>query len=610
VRFAAILGTRDDGDILPRSLAQLRRIGVELIIVLDHGSTDETPSWLTRAQTADHVWVVSAPSDAAAVSGPRLRATLARSSGAEWVIFPAADELWLPNGGSLHGLAELADADILSVPRYNVVLGSDGPLLAPPPQPVEGDETLVYALPTGEGAGDRAMGDQDGVIIRAAMAPKVMARPEAIAVLGPGDRDLEANAHQPWRRGIARDMIIAHVPLRSPEQFERAVSHARDAVTSSPDPPAVADPWHERLATIAATGRAREEFERQAIGPTEVDRLRSLGVIRSAAQVLERPVPPLATEEQYLAVVGSAQPWLTVAGQICRREGIQPQGRLRHLATAHRPTVIVPPDHVIKLYAPWRNGMLALEREVSALRLMTRDADLPVPRILAHGAIDDDWQYVVLSRLRGRALSDVREELAPDELARTVAWLGRFVRRLHGIPLSPDEREAGWSRFREEITWRHAKAAGIMTHRHGLPARLVAQVDEWLPPLDTFLGTAEDVVLTHGDLIDAHVLGTVTEGHFAPGGVLDFGEALLGHPLYDLGPAWWCILRGERDLLATFLSAAGLPGTDTPDFARLALAWSIMHPCWDLPELPAAEAAEDLDDLALRLFGSLEVRMT
>ena len=65
------------------------------------------------------------------------------------MLFVDADEFWLPASGSLHDLRDLADADVLTVRRYNVALGPDGPLI-PPELPTSAyEDALLWARPTG-----------------------------------------------------------------------------------------------------------------------------------------------------------------------------------------------------------------------------------------------------------------------------------------------------------------------------------------------------------------------------------------------------------------------------------------------------------------------------
>lgn len=111
--------------------------------------------------------------------------------------------------------------------------------------------------------------------------------------------------------------------------------------------------------------------------------------------------------------------------------------------------------------------------------------------------------------------------------------------------------------------------------------------------------------MTHGDLDVAHVIGSYDrpEARFTPEVVVDLATAGGGHPWRDLGPIWWSLLRGDPRTTRAFLDAADLPGRGSPDFARRALAWVMLHPP-RMPVLPVEVAAgETLDDLAARWFG-------
>ena len=253
--------------------------------------------------------------------------------------------------------------------------------------------------------------------------------------------------------------------------------------------------------------------------------------------------------------------------------------------------MIAPPNRVVKFYGPWRDGQAVVEREVWAHSLLRRDGELPVPPAIGRGRLDDDWQYLVVERVPGVALSDVRGELGAEATLGVAEWLGAFVGRLHGLPLTPEERAEGRHAFEEEMRWRHANAR---TGRGaGLPQRLLSQALDWLPPLEAMLPAASEVVLTHADLKDEHVIGAVSGGTFTPTAVIDFGEARIAHPMYDLPVVWWSALGGDPDLLAVFLRRAGIPGVDAEGFPRLALAWAMVHPSWDAVTLGSAGEGGD-----------------
>ncbi|MFV2064625.1 MAG: hypothetical protein ACC726_14115, partial [Chloroflexota bacterium] len=83
----------------------------------------------------------------------------------------------------------------------------------------------------------------------------------------------------------------------------------------------------------------------------------------------------------------------------------------------------------------------------------------------------------------------------------------------------------------------------------------------------------------------------------------DFNQSFVGHPLADLGPVWFCTLQRDRTALDAFLEAAQLPGMDDADFPREALAWVLINPCWDKPDLSDIADVSSLDELAERWFG-------
>src|SRR5688572_15242144 len=102
MRFAALLGVKDEVELIRPCVAHLRHIGVDQIIVSDYGSTDGTLEILADEQRAGDLVLESV--DVLTVAdyeqwSVRERA-LAESTGADWVLFLDADEFWIPASGS------------------------------------------------------------------------------------------------------------------------------------------------------------------------------------------------------------------------------------------------------------------------------------------------------------------------------------------------------------------------------------------------------------------------------------------------------------------------------------------------------------------------------
>ncbi len=87
--------------------------------------------------------------------------------------------------------------------------------------------------------------------------------------------------------------------------------------------------------------------------------------------------PRYDAEEDYVAALGALEPWLGMAQQVARQTGIE-AGRMEYARTGYFPVVIVRPDHVVKLYSPWRSGHATMDAEVAAL-----------PGIDAIGSLDE-----------------------------------------------------------------------------------------------------------------------------------------------------------------------------------------------------------------------------
>jgi len=214
------------------------------------------------------VWLIHVDDDRDELGSER-DITLARATGAEWALFLDTDEFYVPASGSLHGLPELDEADILSVESYDVALTAD---MAPRSDGFHREE-YDHILVNSHGPEPDKW-------------PKIMARPEAVANMIDG---YHAATPEPgeWRQAIARELVIAHLPFTTVERFERKVANIRRF--HDRDPEWFADGrgshWLEWLHMDDA-GRTQEVFNSWFLEPPEIERLRQDGSIRSVEELL------------------------------------------------------------------------------------------------------------------------------------------------------------------------------------------------------------------------------------------------------------------------------------------------------------------------------------
>lgn len=608
VRFAAIMGTLDEASLLPGAIAHLRRIGVERIVVIDWGSTDGTLEILAQEEQRGDLWTVQAPRTDDDAPWQSIDGILARALSADWVLFLDTDERWVPIGGHLDRMEGLDDLDIIRVQRFNAVILPDGPAVPDPIDAASLDRLLLYALGVPD-AHRLIPNDPSLPWVQAWQDPKVMVRPEAIASMANGDHDVTETPGRTWRRAMAPDCLIVHLPFTTLEQFETKVANIRIAIETSPEYFTGDQGWQwTHWVQLDDAGQTPEEFARQTIDHDRLAELRTRGIIRSAADLLEPVVPEFADIEAYNAALRELDPWRPALDAVLRAERLRPAGSwvLPPGEPGQQPVVLMPPDLAVKIYGPWNIGLETWAAEEQAYRLAKADRTMPVPRILGSGRLAPDWRYLVTEMLSGQPLVEVRSQLDERGWRGVAGWLGRVMRQLWDVPLPADVRDEGWAMFRGMLEWHRIGATGFYRKRTSLPDHLIDQIEGWLPSMEELLEDLVTPVLIHGDVHDANVLGIPSDGQFKATGILDLGRAMIGHPLFEIGPVSGFTFHGDRELIAEWARWAAPPGFGRPGFARLALAFTLLHRGDTLAGLPQLAEARDLDALADALYGAAE----
>ncbi|MET7507032.1 aminoglycoside phosphotransferase family protein [Streptomyces albidoflavus] len=176
--------------------------------------------------------------------------------------------------------------------------------------------------------------------------------------------------------------------------------------------------------------------------------------------------------------------------------------------------------------------------------------ELPVPPVLARGEAEG-WAYAVSGRVRGTALDD----LTGDAVARTLPSLLRALDAVARVDLAGTSGYGIWAPDGRapHASWAEALLAiGDETPR--VPGWRAALVDSGvgLGPVEAGLSALAALTpclpgqrrLIHGDLLSRNVLA----GDGAITGILDWGNALYGDPLYDVAWLlhWWPWYPGWR----------------------------------------------------------------
>jgi hygromycin-B 7''-O-kinase len=325
--------------------------------------------------------------------------------------------------------------------------------------------------------------------------------------------------------------------------------------------------------------------------------------------ILERPI--FISHEDYGPRFTDPVFWRPYVAAICARHELGPCDELRAGLPGTNPVFIVDETYAVKLYTNLFNGAASYPIERATYELIARAPGLPAPALIATGDLFDPaggwpWPYIVTQAIPGQSLGESQVSYA-DRLA-LAAWLGPVVHAIHDLPLDDAEPlRPVWDNFAAFLAAQHAAASATHARWGRLPARLVAQIDGYLPSMDELIDRSEPPALIHGDLNRDHVLGETVDGAWQPTGIIDFGDVWIGDRMYELVALHLGLFDADRRLLRAFLDAYGFDDRLRRDFVRRAMAMTLLFQFDTLGEviesMPVAAQAASLGDLAELLWG-------
>jgi hygromycin-B 7''-O-kinase len=310
---------------------------------------------------------------------------------------------------------------------------------------------------------------------------------------------------------------------------------------------------------------------------------------------MARLTPEIPDRETYLRVMRDEGAWRPALSALARRHGLDEGAFAR--AEDGSSVVFVGPEAVIKIYPPlWPE-----ERKVEVAVMEAAQGALPVqiPALIAHGTLDEDMGYVVMTRVEGVAARQLWGELSLSEQREVMGALGACLAALHQLPTAPLEAlTPPWAPFLA------ARIEGAEAHHRARGA-----AEPWLAELRALLAARAPsptprVALLHADITADHVLLTRRGGRWVFSGLIDFADATPGDPWYDLIAPVSFLAARRPGLTEALMDGIGLP-TDA-DARRELLVWCLLHRFGHLQQilrLCGEPAPNGLDELEQALWG-------
>jgi hygromycin-B 7''-O-kinase len=312
------------------------------------------------------------------------------------------------------------------------------------------------------------------------------------------------------------------------------------------------------------------------------------------------PLPDVRTLDQYRTIYHEEALWRPAIDAICQRHELSDEPCQRGPDGTHL-VYYAGPSYVVKLYVPLFEHDYAAEFVVAGhlegrLGVMT-------PAIVHQGEIAG-WRYLVMTRLPGRPLREVWPGIPAANRQAIARTIGKMIARLRSISVEGvRDLTVAWPMFLA----RQVATAAERQRGSGLPEGLVAQIPAYLESTAVHLSECFEPVLLLADITDEHVLVSKDGESWKVVGYVDFGDAFLGHPDYELVAPGLDIGRGDGQLLRALLLGVGYSASDlTEELCRRLMAYTLVHRYVKLEDvmtaIPRAREATGLVELAHLLW--------
>ncbi|MGD0274184.1 MAG: glycosyltransferase family 2 protein [Gaiellaceae bacterium] len=252
MKITGISIVRDEADIVRMTLLHRLAIGCDNILVIDNGSTDDTPRVLEKLSRRYPVeWVSHDEPFRQAKMATELAREAARA-GADWVVPFDADEFWWARTKPLRSLLEESSAGVLESRVVNFVQRrrqrrSSRSCIA----------RMTWRAETVVSPTNPHFLVEAGTIayVEGAYPPKQIARATAGIEISKGSHEIRG---VPGPLELTDDLVCLHAPLRSRNELKKLAATAPRVWEESPDPGTA---WQQkRWGRLASEGGLAEEW--------------------------------------------------------------------------------------------------------------------------------------------------------------------------------------------------------------------------------------------------------------------------------------------------------------------------------------------------------------
>ncbi len=233
---------------------------------------------------------------------------------------------------------------------------------------------------------------------------------------------------------------------------------------------------------------------------------------------------------------------------------------------------------------------------------------IAVPHLVASGtlAADGRWPYIITTVIPGQSFGEGRARVSQSDTLAIATLLGQTLRQLHSTPTehTPALVELR-QEFRQFIDRQYAQCLANHQKWNTLPRHLLDQIPRYLAQQPR-LNAGTTACLIHADLTHDHLLGEFHHGHWQPTGLIDFGDAWVGDPMYEWVALHLSLFQLDRQLLRACLNAYTFDTARQGDFIERAMVATLLfefNPFEPIAQhRPEVLTATTLAEVALQLW--------
>lgn len=212
-------------------------------------------------------------------------------------------------------------------------------------------------------------------------------------------------------------------------------------------------------------------------------------------------------------------------------------------------TYVIDNSLIMKVQRPQQlRSSTSLEKEVFFLNQIAKQTDASVPRVLGYGK-KDSVEYILMTKMEGVPVENTK--LSKKEKNDLIFELGTELRKIHDMDLRPfletglfphDDIKDLTERLQRRYQYAIQKKEGLSQEK--ISIELTALNNDL-----NNIHNSDDYVVLHANPYIPHVY--VNERTHKYTGIIDFGDAYIGHPIFDM---WYWKVKSRKMLLTGYVS--------------------------------------------------------